>query len=211
MGWALPPRRCTGLSMLGLEVFRSLTCGRCSEKRRPAPSLSSGATPEYDRSRQSHDSSVRRSRRRDLSALRHADDPPLPASSHDHHRQAADGHPGHEDRASTQRLFTPPGATSEETAPAAGERRRSRREPEGARRTALSCLPRPKPWDIAAERPRTGTASHPRPDEGTRGVEFVDSHTRVHGGSSFHAFSEPPTRLSGESQSSRHSRVTRYR
>ena len=47
-------------------------------------------------------------------------------------------------------------------------------------------------------------ASHPRPDEGTRGVEFVDSHTRVHGGSSFHAFSEPPTRLSGESQSSYH-------
>jgi hypothetical protein len=141
MGWALPPRRYTGLSVLGLEVFRSLTCGRCSEDRRPAPPVSSGATPEYDRSRQSTDSSVRRSRRRDLSALRHADDPPPPASNRGHHRRAADDHPGHEDRVSTQHLYAPPGATSEEAAPAAGERRRSRREPEGARQTALSSIP----------------------------------------------------------------------
>lgn len=59
MGWALPLRRCAGFSVLGLEVFRIASpLGRCKH-RRHSPSVSSGATAEYNRSRQSHDSSVR--------------------------------------------------------------------------------------------------------------------------------------------------------
>lgn len=50
--------------MLGLEVFRIVSpLGRCKH-RRHSPSVSSGATAEYDRSRQSHDSSVRSPTRR---------------------------------------------------------------------------------------------------------------------------------------------------
>jgi hypothetical protein len=59
MGLAHPLRRCAGLSVLGLEVFRSPSLSTRSENRMPSPSLSSGATPEYDHSRQSIDPRVR--------------------------------------------------------------------------------------------------------------------------------------------------------
>jgi hypothetical protein len=104
---ALPLRRCAGLSVLGLEVFRSLTSGRWSEDPLPAPSLSSGATTEFDHSRQSIDPSVHHLRQPTLSGLRPASDRPLPASNRDHHRRAADGHPDHEGRASTQHPTEP--------------------------------------------------------------------------------------------------------
>lgn len=96
MGLALPLRRCAGLSVLGLEVFRSLTSGRWSEDPLPAPSLSSGATTEYDHSRQSIDPRVRRPRRPTLSGWPFERGAPLPASNRVHHRCTADGRPDHE-------------------------------------------------------------------------------------------------------------------
>lgn len=91
--------------------------GRRPEDRRPAPSLSSGATAEYDRSRQSTDPLARPTRRQALSGHARQASGRLPASS-----SIVAGAPTMTDsdradrspRSSTHRAA---GATSEEAAP----------------------------------------------------------------------------------------------
>jgi len=82
-------------------------------------------------------------------------------------------------------------------------RRRSRRRPEGLRRTAPSRCPRRRP---GRHRYRALSGHDGKPSrriERARGVEIARDHTSSHDPSFVFAISEPPTRLSEESQSLR--------
>ena len=105
--------------------------GRRSEDRRPAPSLSSGATPEYDRSRQSTDPLARPTRRQALSGHARQASGRLPASS-----SIAAGAPtmtdsDRADRSPRSSAHQAAGATSEEAAPSTDDGQRSRHGPQG--------------------------------------------------------------------------------
>jgi len=162
---ALPLRRCPNLSGLGLEVFRSTASGRRSENRAPTPSLSSGATPEFDHSRQSLDSRARSPIGRPF-RIRTVERWRASACTEMNQRRRTD-----EDLAPTRR------SEPLDAAPIRSRRGRppkklhlpridgwrSRHEPEGSFRTAPSDDPRPKSEDITAEPPRAEVASHCRP------------------------------------------------
>jgi hypothetical protein len=79
---------------------------------------------------------------------------------------------------------------------------RSRNEPEGSHRTAPSARSRPKPRVGAAELPRRLRWQAITTIERTRGVELIGDDTQVPWPIVVSPNSEPPTRLSGESQSS---------
>jgi hypothetical protein len=204
MGLALPLRRCAGLSVLGLEVFRSPSLSTRSEDRLPAPSLSSGATTEYDHSRQSTDPLVRPSRRTD----------PFGSAR----RAAADGCPHRAlyrrravDRRSDPKiepLDAAPcrslGAISEETAPSeerwAEVTARARRFVPDRPEQSLSA----EAGSVRYRAPSSRDGKPPSTVEGARGVELAADNTQVHERIVVFTLSEPPTRRSEESQSSHH-------
>lgn len=180
MGLALPLRRCAGLSVLGLEVFRSPSSSSRSENRLPSPSLSSGATPEYDHSRQSIDPRVRprvaptlsgpyvarwRTAARIELSIGGAPSTDDPIRRPNHSMQCPTVPWGR----SPKRLHHPKNGGP-----------RSRHEPEGPCRTAPSDHSRPKPEAFATEPPRVGVASHRRPLREPAGVELAADNTQVH-------------------------------
>lgn len=199
MGLALPLRRCAGLSVLGLEVFRSPSLSTRSENRLPSPSLSSGATPEYDRSRQSIDPRVRPRVAPTLSGLYVAR-----WRTAAHIELSIGGAPSTDDpirrpNHSMQHPTVPWGRSPKRLHHPRNGGPRSRHEPEGPCRTAPSDHSRPKPEAFATEPPRVGVASHRRPLREPAGVELAADNTQVHERLVVFTLSEPPTRLSEES------------
>jgi hypothetical protein len=179
---ALPLRRCPGFSGLGLEVFRSTASSEQSEDRSPAPSLSSGATPEFDHSRQSLDSRARSPigrpfRVRTVERLR------APARNEVARRRRTDEGPVPTRRPEPlaaapirSRRGRPPKKLHQPRI----DGRRSRHQPEGSYRTAPSEDPRPKPREVAAEPPRVGVASHRRPTREPAAKKLVRDNTQDH-------------------------------
>jgi hypothetical protein len=137
--------------------------GRRPESRRPAPSLSSGATAEYDRSRQSTDPLACPARRQALSGQARQASGRLPASSSIVAGAPAMTDSDRADRSPRSSTHRAAGATSEEAAPSGPMDRGHDTNRKGPYRTAPSERPRPKPGAIATEPPRAGVASHRRP------------------------------------------------
>jgi hypothetical protein len=140
--------------------------GRRPESRRPAPSLSSGATAEYDRSRQSTDPLVCPTRRQALSGQARQASGRLPASSSIVASAPAKTDSDRADRSPRSSAHRAAGATSEEAAPSGPMDRGHDADHKGPCRTAPSERPRPKPRAIATEPPRPGwqaTADHAEP------------------------------------------------
>jgi len=192
-----PVFRCSALR------FSARPAGQTIRRRPVRASLSSGATAEYDRSRQSLDSSVRSLARSILS------DPPAQGFG----PLSAPGSP----TLGKPRAGVRPEGRSTGAAPSASDggdlrrgchtadrRRRSRLDPEGSSRTTPSECPRPKPGNIATEPPRVNNGKPSSTHERARGGVLVESNTQELRPVVRFVRSEPPTLLSEESQSSHH-------
>jgi hypothetical protein len=159
--------------------------GRRSEDRRPAPSLSSGATPEYDHSRQSTDPLVRvRAGQPFRDWTGHARGP-LPASRCVYRRRAAGSRPRSRGPGQSKQHPTSAGATSEEAAPSAAAGRGHDADPKvsaGPPRATLSA-------EAGSHRLRAPLSRGGKPPptvERARGVELVTDDTLAHDTVPFH-------------------------